>query len=258
MPHGTAHDNSTNRLFNWKLNLLYAGRPLRILDIGCAGGGFVKSCLRDGHEAVGIEGSDYSRKRKRAEWRTIPNNLFTCDATSRFEFKTVESDGRARATHFDVITAWEFVEHIAEAQLPAVAANVDRHLAKNGLWILSVNTKEDVVNGVRLHQTVQTRDWWLGFFRSLDFQDHSGLVSYFGRDWVRGPLQNHGRGSFNLVLTRICDEARQVPAGSQAVALASFCRIANAVYRTYWLGRGTAGRLAALAGLRRQRLYGAQ
>jgi SAM-dependent methyltransferase len=252
MPHGTAQDNSKNRFFNCKLNLLYGSRRLRILDIGCSGGGFVKSCLSDGHDAVGIEGSDYSLRHKRAEWRTIPENLFTCDATAFFRFKTANGSGSTDQTaQFDVVTAWEFVEHIAKAQLPAVVANVDRHLARNGLWIMSLNTKEDVVNGVRLHQTVESRDWWLAFFESLNFINRPELVSYFGQDWVRGPLQNHGAGSFNLLLTRKCDVAPSRPRKVRSLPLNALCMTANIGYRVYWLGRGSAAKLVTFAGMRR-------
>src|SRR5260370_25019806 len=75
MPIGTALDNSRNWLFNAKMNRLVAARPLNILDIGCSGGGFVKSCLDQGHFAVGIEGSDYNKRGQRPEWTTIPAHL---------------------------------------------------------------------------------------------------------------------------------------------------------------------------------------
>src|ERR1700730_780574 len=45
-PRGTAFNSSSNRKFNLKLYHLFAYRPdLRVLDLGCAGGGFVKSIL---------------------------------------------------------------------------------------------------------------------------------------------------------------------------------------------------------------------
>src|SRR4051812_27451294 len=72
-PWGTRRDNSRNRRFNHKLYKLFLNRrSLRILDLGCSGGGFVRDCIDDGHFAVGLEGSDYSKRVGRAEWRTIP------------------------------------------------------------------------------------------------------------------------------------------------------------------------------------------
>ena len=52
-----------------------------LLDIGCSGGGFVRDLLDDGHIAIGLEGSDYSKKSRRAEWAIIPDFLFTADVT---------------------------------------------------------------------------------------------------------------------------------------------------------------------------------
>src|SRR5205809_2708747 len=89
-PRGTANDNSRNRLFNRKLEALLGKRPLAVLDLGCAGGGFVKDFLDEGHVAIGLEGSDYSKKLRRAEWATIPEHLFTCDVTEEFEINRME------------------------------------------------------------------------------------------------------------------------------------------------------------------------
>jgi 2-polyprenyl-3-methyl-5-hydroxy-6-metoxy-1,4-benzoquinol methylase len=106
IPGGTMHDNSTNPVFNRKLYQLLSHLPkLRVMDLGCAGGGFVKSLVDDGHEAIGLEGSDYSlhwdgpggteqeratrKPGKRAEWATIPDRLFTCDITRPFQVETL-------------------------------------------------------------------------------------------------------------------------------------------------------------------------
>jgi hypothetical protein len=61
IPRGTANDNSVNQLFNVKLNALL-NKKYSLLDIGCAGGGFVKACLDEDNFATGLEGSDYSKK----------------------------------------------------------------------------------------------------------------------------------------------------------------------------------------------------
>jgi len=107
-PAGTAIDNSINLRFNEKLFVLLGQgqRLLRVLDLGCSGGGFVKSMVDSGHDAFGIEGSDYSAKMRRAEWRTIPERLFTADVSEPFE--VVENGTLVK---FDLITAWELMEH---------------------------------------------------------------------------------------------------------------------------------------------------
>src|SRR5437870_930266 len=67
-PRGTTHDNNRNRNFNLKLYYFLGYRAdLQVMDLGCAGGGFVKSVLEDGYTAVGLEGSDWSRKIRSAE-----------------------------------------------------------------------------------------------------------------------------------------------------------------------------------------------
>src|SRR4051794_25089447 len=65
-PVGTAADNSTSRRFNAKLFRYIPPAEVRLLDVGCSGGGLVKSILDAGGFAVGVEGSDYSQRHKRA------------------------------------------------------------------------------------------------------------------------------------------------------------------------------------------------
>lgn len=86
MPHGTKLDNSKNPRFNKKIyNLFNFANPIKILDLGCSGGGFVKQSLDDSSLAVGLEGSDFSKKEKRAEWKTLSNKfLFTADISKEF------------------------------------------------------------------------------------------------------------------------------------------------------------------------------
>jgi len=71
-------------------------KQLKILDMGCSGGGFVRNCLDDGCLAIGLEGSDYSKRHRRAEWRVIPEYLFTCDVTASLKLliETMASQGR--------------------------------------------------------------------------------------------------------------------------------------------------------------------
>ena len=243
VPHGTKRDNSRNPLFNRRLSLLYPGRRLRILDVGCSGGGFVKSCLDDGNIAMGLEGSDYSQKHRRAEWATIPESLFTCDVTSDFNIRTT-ADIQSAAT-FDVITAWEVMEHIRARDLPKLCDNIKRHLARAGMWIMSVAPIDDVINGVQLHQTVQSREWWIRFFADQRLQNHPRLVSYFGDDWVRGRFQ-HAPSSFHLVLMRTGEEAPALPPAALRLQLGARSAVRYAPVRfRLWkaAARSCAGRI---------------
>jgi len=199
-PWGTSRDNSTNQVFNRKLFWWMTKRPLRVLDLGCSGGGFVKSIHDAGGFGVGVEGSDYSRTRGRAEWGTIPDFLFTADITHPFDLFEVDDQGVDNLARFDVITAWEVIEHIRDDQLDAVFDNILRHLARSGVVIMSINSNEEVIEGVKLHQTVQGRPWWVARFGRAGFVTHDSVVRFFGNDWVRGgPWE---RGSFHIVATR--------------------------------------------------------
>lgn len=210
-PWGTKRDNSRNPRFNDKLYRLFPRyeQMLKVLDMGCSGGGFVKSCFDEGCLAVGIEGSDFSKKFRRAEWRTIPEYLFTCDITGNFDI-SLEFQGKTERMIFDVVTSWEVMEHIAEPDLATVAANVKKHLAPTGLWIMSVNPNEEIINGVRLHQTVREKPWWVGKFEGLGLYHLEEYVNYFNGQFVRGPKYG-GPGSFHLVLSPDPAQAPSIP-----------------------------------------------
>ncbi|MBM3833095.1 MAG: class I SAM-dependent methyltransferase [Verrucomicrobia bacterium] len=211
LPWGTRWDNSQNRRFNDKLYKLYPRfhEQLKVLDMGCSGGGFVKSCFDDGCLAVGLEGSDFSKRTRRAEWRTIPEFLFTCDVTGDFEI-LIESTAGERRLDFDVVTCWEMMEHIAEPDVPKVVANVKKHLAPGALWIMSVSPNEEVINGVRLHQTVRPKDWWAKKLAELGLLHLEAYVHYFNTQFIRGPKYN-APGSFHLVVSQDPTKAPSIP-----------------------------------------------
>lgn len=197
-PGGTQHDNSRWHPFNDKLYTLMARRPLRIMDLGCAGGGFIKDCIDDGHLAVGLEGSDFSLIRKRAEWATIPENLFTADVTEPF---TVLEDGVP--ARFDCVTAWEMMEHIEAHRLPGLCRNVRNHLKEDGIWVMSVSMQTNDSPESGHHMTIEGPEWWLSLMGREGFVNYPGKTAYFGTDMVRGPWA-HGNApkSFHLVLMK--------------------------------------------------------
>ena len=200
-PWGTAKNNSTNPRFNEKIYLLFDSceKPLKILDMGCSGGGFVRNCIDDGCIAIGVEGSDYSKKLRRAEWKIIPENLFTCDITKPFNL-TFKNGDEVKSLLFDLITCWEVMEHIKENDIDAIAENVRKHLLPSGLWIMSVSPVDDFVNGVNLHETVKPKEWWIRKFLNLGFEHRPDLEKYFCEQYIRGKRYN-GPGSFHLILS---------------------------------------------------------
>jgi SAM-dependent methyltransferase len=211
MPWGTRRDNSRNLRFNQKLYRLYPRHTdfLKVLDLGCSGGGAVRDFLNDGCLAVGLEGSDYSKKSRRAEWATIPDYLFTCDITAPFE--VLQENGQVTGLiQFDVVTSWDVIEHIAEYDLSRVAENVKKHLQPGGLWILSISPNEEVINGVRLHQTVHAKSWWVEKFRSFGLEHMEKYVQYFNTQYIRGPKYG-APGSFHLTLSPDSSLAPPIP-----------------------------------------------
>jgi SAM-dependent methyltransferase len=210
MPWGTKQDNSRNPRFNDKLYKLYPKQQqLKVLDMGCSGGGFVKDCIDAGCFAIGLEGSDYSKRHRRAEWRAIPEYLFTCDVTGDFEI-SVEASGVAQRTAFDVVTCWEMIEHIAEPDIARVAENVKKHLAPTGLWIMSVSPRSDMHDGVELHQTIQPKAWWIAKFQQLGLVHLPAFDRYFNTQYIRGP--KYGTlDSFHLILSQDPSKAPPIP-----------------------------------------------
>lgn len=197
VPWGTARDNSRSQAFNARLINLIPPTRLSLLDLGCSGGGAVRSMIEQGFLAVGIEGSDYSQRHMRAEWATIPDFLFTADITKPFRIvSTIVPTG----LRFSVITMWEVIEHIAESDLGPLFANIDAHLATNGLVIMSVSPNSDIVDGKELHQTIQPRPWWLDTLRALGWTDHPEIINWFGNDLVR--WDENAPNSFHFALTR--------------------------------------------------------
>ena len=107
-------------------------------------------------QGVGIEGSDFSLKHRRANWATLANkNLFTGDITKPFQ---VLRDGQEMKFH--VITAWEVMEHISNQDLKPVFDNIVKHLEPGGYFIASTTETSDIHEGLELHQTQWTNEQW--------------------------------------------------------------------------------------------------
>ena len=159
-PYGTMYNNSTNRRFVLLLNRIVRRGGVRtapaFLDLGCSGGQLVKDFSDLNWRAVGLEGSDYSLKHKRAHWREMAGkNLFTCDITKPFHLKLDQQDLK-----FDLVTAWEVVEHIHPTDLDQLFQNIRSNLAEGGYFIASTASGPSIQDGIELHQTrMSNREW---------------------------------------------------------------------------------------------------
>ena len=183
-PYGTINDNTRHPRFVSACERHFGGRMLKVMDMGCSGGGIVYDFLSSGHRALGLEGSDLSFKSKRAEWRVIPDHLFTCDISK--PFKVISKDNAAEEK-FDVISMWEVMEHIREEDLPALFENILHHLSEDGIFVGSIALQDDVVNGVSYHPTVKPRDWWEKIYRKFGLKMLGNPYEIFDfGDYCRG------------------------------------------------------------------------
>lgn len=160
VPWGTMRDNSTNKKFvDFMARRIRSEIPnatLGALDLGCSGGQLVKDFRDLNWLAVGLEGSDFSLRHKRANWATLAGtNLFTCDITKPFRI----TEHREQAK-FHLITMWEVLEHIQEADLNQLFDNITNHLAVGGYFIASTTSAPDIHDGVDLHQTKWSNSQW--------------------------------------------------------------------------------------------------
>ena len=189
-PYGTARDNSTNKKFvEYMADLIKSEYPhnyLGALDLGCSGGQLVKDFKDLGWMAVGLEGSDFSLKHKRANWAQLANtNLFTCDITKPFQITSHKSPAK-----FNLITMWEVLEHIHTNDLPQLFKNITAHMAYGGYFVASTTSTPDIHNGVDLHQTKWIKEQWVHWlacnfpqFKLVEFK----LKSY---QYVRHNIEN--------------------------------------------------------------------
>lgn len=193
-PLGSRTDSTVQHAWNDRLYDLILAEDVRLMDLGCAGGGTVLSVINDGGTAIGIDGSDYGITHGQGEWPTIPGNLFNADITRNF---TVTENGRPAT--FNVVTLWEVLEHIPEELLPVVMGNVARHLYPDGIVVASISQQSDCHSHVEYHVCVHPRAWWREKMSMLGWDVRDDLYDHFDPHWVRGPL--NGMDSFPMVLS---------------------------------------------------------
>ncbi len=193
-PEGAIQDNSRRQKFNNKLKIF----PGSVLDLGCAGGGFVKDCIDEGRIAVGLEGTDFNKKEGKFEWITIPDNLFTCDLTKPFILYTED----IKPYEFNIVTAWEFFEHIEKEDIPQVLLNIYHHLIKFGIIICSIDANpypHKIHREIDLHRTVETRERWSEQFKKFNFVEDPIIQRHFERNWLR---QSNSKNNYKFVFRK--------------------------------------------------------
>ncbi len=94
--------------------------PFRLLDVGCADGSFLGFCRDDGFSVEGIELVTVAADRARQRG---------------FQVQCVSLDGFAPEQTYDVVTAWDVIEHLAD--LRAGFAKIDSLLSDGGVFLFS-------------------------------------------------------------------------------------------------------------------------
>ena len=152
-PWGAANDNTSCLPFLRACERIIKKRPLHYMDLGCAGGQLVREFIDAGHAAIGVDGATAAM---RENWSQYPRHYFGADISRPFRISSATD-----FFWFDIITAWEVCEHIPEERVPQFCENIREHLyPANGLFVASVSTRPDVVDGHAYHVTVQPEEWW--------------------------------------------------------------------------------------------------
>lgn len=186
VPHGTIRDNTRYPRFIRKCEQIFPAKEhLKFLDLGCSGGGMVLDAILRGHMGIGLEGSDMSLIQQRAEWRLLRDNLFTCDILYPFEIKERNT---GLTMQFDVITAWEVMEHLPESSLPQLFINLKKHLSNDGIFVASISNWDDIdpETGVNWHVNMKPYEWWTSEFVRNGFCVCEDLISSY--DIARGSI----------------------------------------------------------------------
>lgn len=197
-PWGTRSSNANDGYFRAKLLRLFDEKiDWALLDLGCSGGAFVESLHEIGVAAVGIEGSDYSLVNQRGSWPKLGGHrLFTADITKPFSVRLHD-----RPMIFDVVTAWDVLEHLDTDGLSVALKNVQHHLKDDGICLFSVATIGDCIQGVELHKTILPRINWEAIFAAHEFEPVAEIERYFAGHSARGRRFDESSG-FNIALKK--------------------------------------------------------
>ncbi len=162
-PHGA--------IYNWKTNKAFVLEMVRVfgnygtaLDLGCSTGRLVKDFDNVGWSAVGLEGSGAPERLLIGPWKDCSNTmLFSCDIGKPFSI----SDDAAKHVAFDVVTAFDVVEHLDFERLKVLAQNIRNHTKQNSRLIITTDNSSEMPNGIELHVTRWSKNKWVSFFKEF-------------------------------------------------------------------------------------------
>lgn len=185
-PIGSIQDNHSNSVYLSELSRVTGKEKFAYLDLGCAGGQTVVDVYNNGNIACGVEGSDLEKMISISKNRTRPTPRFigAMDVPDRdihdnwTEFKDkclfkadiskpFELSNDCGIQKFDIITAWDFLEHPTPEQIPAVIDNIKKHLKDDGVFVCLINLVPS-----SHHQCVKPKEWWIEEFGNKGLEDH--------------------------------------------------------------------------------------
>jgi len=179
-------------------------KDISVLDLGAASGELVKDFMVKGADAVGLEGSDWPIKNNRDSWKVYSDRLFTCDISKPF---TIEQAGEIKK--FDLINAWEVIEHLPPNELNQFADNVHKHLKDNGIFVVSISpwvepSRIDPKVNLHLSHEIKAKKRWAQIFNKFEFvgpvsEKHDSAWHYIFKYRYRGKIRNSeesGRHTF--------------------------------------------------------------
>jgi cyclopropane fatty-acyl-phospholipid synthase-like methyltransferase len=187
-PWGAANDNTSSLPFLRACERIICKRPIHYMDLGCAGGQLVREFIEADHLAVGVDGATAAM---RGNWEANPGNYFGADISRPFRISCATD-----FFWFDIVTAWEVCEHIPEERIPQFCENIREHLdPAHGLFVASISTRPDVVNGRPYHLTVKSEEWWRKTFLN-------NKLSPFLSPFSKHEYARTDRDSFHIVCRR--------------------------------------------------------
>lgn len=153
------------------------GTSMSFLDLGCAGGGMPFDFLSRGVLGVGVDGSDYSKKIKRAHWGdSAADYLFTADITKPFSFREISDSEENVGLHkFTLITSFDVMEHMHNVdEATAMIKNVYDNLSEDGYTMHSIANFPDE----GYHHILESEEWWINLFEANGFKHNEIIEKY--------------------------------------------------------------------------------
>ena len=220
-PIGTIYDDTTNQKYIESIEDYFfekeggVRRRLTTVELGCAGGRIVKDMVERGHDSYGLEGTPFPLFSARPAWLEYYNTrIFNCDLSK--PFKLLEDDGSIKT--FDVISHWEFLEHLHPSCLDYFHARLWTHLKPEGSIFCGVSPWGPTLNRDKIdndsplkthamnnkhHQSCFWREEWEKLYWNKYFNVHEyPLEGTLRDDWD----EELGLGSFYVHLTRKNDD----------------------------------------------------